>query len=130
MTRIRILSIASALLGFFALQPAASARDLGHLFVATVHGGAGMDATVGGTMDSLARYHSYFMEAKICKYPGYTECGIIRIGGNADFAELKAPHYGARIVRPGGMIDFGDGMHMDFPADGADLPRLRWPVLR
>ena len=77
---------------------------------------------VGGTMDALSRYHSYYMEAKVCKYPGYTECGIIRIGGHADFAELKAPHYGARIVRPGGMVDFGGGIMMDFPADGPDLP--------
>jgi len=80
--------------------------------------------TVGGLMDSLARYHSYFMEAMICKYPGYRECGLIHIGGHADFGDLKAPHYGARIVRPGGTVDFGDGMVMDFPADGADLPAL------
>jgi hypothetical protein len=62
------------------------------------------------------------MEAKVCKYPGYTDCGIIRIGGHADFAELKSPHYGPRIPRPGGTVDFGDGMVMTFPADGSDLP--------
>ena len=77
---------------------------------------------VGGTMDTLARYHSYYIEAKACQYPGYSECGMIRIGGHADFGELKAPHYGTRIVRPGGTIDFGDGMAMKFPADGPDLP--------
>jgi hypothetical protein len=77
---------------------------------------------VGGTMDTLARVHSYYMEAYVCKYPAYTDCGIIRIGGHADFAELKAPHYSTRIVRPGGMVDFGNGLMMDYAPDGPDLP--------
>ncbi|MDI3286852.1 hypothetical protein [Polyangium sp. 15x6] len=51
MTRLRFAQIASALLGFFALLPAASARDKGHRFVATVHGGAGTEAGVGGTLE-------------------------------------------------------------------------------
>jgi len=51
MTRLRIAQCVSALLGFFALLPAASARDKGHRFVATVHGGAGTEAAVGGTLE-------------------------------------------------------------------------------
>ncbi|MDI1446393.1 hypothetical protein [Polyangium sp. 6x1] len=51
MTRLRIAQLASALIGFFALLPAASARDKGHRFVATVHGGAGTEAGVGATME-------------------------------------------------------------------------------
>jgi hypothetical protein len=79
---------------------------------------------VGGTMDSLARYHSFYLELVVCKYPAFTECGIVRTGGHADFANLIAPHYGPRIVRPGGTVDFGDGMLMSFAPDGPDLPAL------
>ncbi|NJC95631.1 MAG: S-layer homology domain-containing protein [Anaerolineae bacterium] len=77
---------------------------------------------IGGTMGTLTRVHSYFMEVLVCKYPTYTECGVIKIGGHADFAQLQAPHYSHRVVRPGGAIDFGDGMVMNFDADGPDLP--------
>ncbi|MBV6450035.1 MAG: hypothetical protein DCC56_07025 [Anaerolineae bacterium] len=77
--------------------------------------------TIAGTMDTLARYHSGYIEAYICKYPGYTSCGTIKTGGWFDFGDLKAPHYSDRVVRPGGTVDFG-GIVMDFAPDGPDLP--------
>lgn len=78
---------------------------------------------IGGLMDIIARYHSFFAEFYVCSAASnYTQCGIVRTGGLLDYGELKAPHYGTRIVRPGGTIDFGDGMIMQYEADGADLP--------
>ncbi len=79
---------------------------------------------VAATMDSMARYHSYYEELKICKGPEYTQCGIVKIGGWADFGELRSPYPGPRVVRPGGTIDFGDGMVMTFKPDAewGDLP--------
>jgi hypothetical protein len=80
--------------------------------------------TIAGTMDTLARYHSGYIEAYICKYPEYTSCGTVKTGGWFDFAELKAPHYNQRVVRPGGTIDFGDGVVMNYSPDGPDLPAM------
>jgi hypothetical protein len=78
---------------------------------------------VGGLMDIIARYHSFFAEFYVCSgTSNYTQCGIVRTGGLLDYGELKAPHYGTRVVRPGGAIDFGDGMVMEYSADAPDLP--------
>jgi hypothetical protein len=78
---------------------------------------------VGGLMDIIARYHSFFAEIYVCSgKSNYTQCGVIRTGGLVDYGQLQAPHYNARVVRPGGTIDFGDGMMMTYSADGPDLP--------
>lgn len=79
---------------------------------------------VGGLMDLVGRYHSYWMEVYICKppYRQPQDCGIMRTGGLLDYAELKAPHYNGRIVRTGGTIDFGNGITTTYTADGPDLP--------
>jgi hypothetical protein len=86
---------------------------------------------VGGTMDSLARYHSYYAEYYVCRYPAHTDCGVMRIGGWADFGSLHSPHYNGRVVRPGGTVDFGLGstyggagmqLMMNLEADTPDLP--------
>ena len=78
---------------------------------------------VGGLMDIIVRNHSFFAEMYICSgASNYTQCGIVRTGGLIDYGELKAPHYNGRIVRPGGTIDFVDGMVMTYSADGSDLP--------
>jgi hypothetical protein len=49
----------------------------------------------------------------------------VRIGGWADYAQLQAPHYNARVVRPGGSITI-DGMTMSNTPDSAypDLPSI------
>jgi hypothetical protein len=86
---------------------------------------------IGGTMASLARYHSYYAEYYACAYPDFTQCGVMRIGGWADLGSLHAPHYNGRVVRPGGTVDFGPGstyggagmqLVMNLEADGPDLP--------
>lgn len=84
---------------------------------------------VGGLMDLVGRYHSYWAEFYVCAgHPvpapsvGDPRCGIVRTGGLLDFAQLQAPHYNARIIRPGGTIDFGNGLTMTYDADGPDLP--------
>lgn len=80
---------------------------------------------VGSLMDLAHRYHSYWMELYICKghsNQNPSNCGIMRIGGIADYAQLQAPHYNNRVVRPGGTIDFGNGQVMTYAADGNDLP--------
>jgi hypothetical protein len=79
---------------------------------------------LGSLQDSLARYHSSYVEYKICSWrSGFTECGILRMGaGLTDFAQLNAPHYSTRIIRPGGVVDFGGGIVLTYTADGPDLP--------
>jgi hypothetical protein len=84
---------------------------------------------VGGLMDLVGRYHSYWLEVYVCKGqpspfppPNSPNCGIMRTGGLLDFAQLQAPHYNARVVRPGGTLDFGNGIVMTYNADGAGLP--------
>lgn len=79
---------------------------------------------VGGLMDVVARYHSYWMEVYICKppYRQPRDCGIMRTGGLLDYGQLQAPHYNARVRRPGGTINFGGGITMSYSADGPDLP--------
>lgn len=79
---------------------------------------------VGSLLDLIARVHSYYMEVYTCRppYRQPQDCGTMQVGGWADYAELKAPHYGTRVVRPGGTIDFGDGMVMTYSVDSPDLP--------
>ncbi len=62
---------------------------------------------VASLMDGLARFHGYYLEYNICQYPSYTACGVLRIGGWADFGILNAPYAGPRVYRPGGTVDFG-----------------------
>ena len=64
------------------------------------------------------------MEVYICKppYRQPQDCGTMRTGGLLDYGQLQAPHYNARVVRPGGTINFGNGITMDYMADGPDLP--------
>jgi hypothetical protein len=64
---------------------------------------------VGHAMDALTRLHSYYLEYRICRYPSYAQCGILRIGGWVHFGELQIPYTGARFLRPGGTVDFGLG---------------------
>lgn len=84
---------------------------------------------VGGLMDLVGRYHSYWAEMFVCQgrpvpapQPGDSRCGIVRMGGILDYGQLQAPHYNARIVRPGGTIDFGNGITLTYNEDGGDLP--------
>ena len=78
---------------------------------------------LGGLPAIFARYHSYFAEMYICSgKSGYKDCGIVRMGGLLDYAQLQAPHYKARVVRPGGTVDFGGGIVLTYPADAPELP--------
>lgn len=88
---------------------------------------------VGHSMDALARYHSYYLEYRVCKYPAYTQCGIIRMGGWMDMGVMNAPYAGRRLFRPGGTVDFGMGstyggansqLIMTFSADTPDLDQI------
>ena len=76
---------------------------------------------VGHALDALARFHSFYAEYRICRQLAYTQCGIIRIGGWADFGILEVPYKGARVVRPGGVVDFGDGLVMSFASDDPEM---------
>lgn len=86
---------------------------------------------VGHAMDALARFHSFYAEYRICKYPAFTECGILRTGGWMDFGILQIPYKVQRVVRPGGALDFGaastyggagaNPLVMSFPADASEL---------
>ncbi len=84
---------------------------------------------LGGLPAIFARYHSFFAEMYICKGhpstppgPNSANCGIVRMGGILDYAQLQAPHYNARVVRPGGTVDFGGGYVITYPADAPELP--------
>lgn len=88
---------------------------------------------VAASLDGLARYHSYYIEYNICAQPAYTQCGVLRIGGWADFGVLNVPYAGTRVYRPGGTIDFGLGslyggnnaeIIMSFPADATELDQI------
>ena len=76
---------------------------------------------IGHSMDALARFHSYYAEYRICQYPAFTQCGIMRTGGWVDFGILVVPYAGPRVVRPGGTLNFGDGMLMTFAPDDPEL---------
>jgi hypothetical protein len=53
-----------------------------------------------GQLDLAVRFHSYFLEARICIPDGRT-CGVARTGGWADFGILKAPYPGTWVPLPG-----------------------------
>ncbi len=55
------------------------------------------------------RFHSYWLEAQICVKAQPNDCGIVRLGGQADFEELRV-----------------DGAHVPLPAD----PNVSEQVLR
>jgi hypothetical protein len=85
---------------------------------------------VSHMMDALARYHSFYAEIRVCQYPAFTQCGIMRYGGWADFGELLVPYISFRVVRPAATIDFGMGSKFggggvelieSYPADAPDL---------
>lgn len=88
---------------------------------------------IGASSDALARFHSYYAEFRICKNPGFTECGIIRTGGWADMGVLEVPYTGARVARPSAAIDFGIGstygggnadIMLSYPADASELDTI------
>lgn len=88
---------------------------------------------VSHAMDALARYHSYYAEYRVCQYPAFTQCGIIRVGGLADMGILISPYITTRIVRPAATIDFGMGstygggnqeMIFTYPADAPELDQV------
>lgn len=76
---------------------------------------------VSGLMDWMARFHSFYEEIKVCQRTAPTQCGIVRTGGWADFGILEAAYKELHVVRPGGAIDFGNGMVMSFPPDAPEL---------
>lgn len=53
-----------------------------------------------GRLDLTVRFHSFFLEARICTKDG-RKCGIARTGGWADFGILKSPYPGSHIPLPG-----------------------------
>jgi hypothetical protein len=88
---------------------------------------------VGHAIDALARYHSYYLQYRVCQYPAYTQCGIISMGGWMDMGVMNAPYAGRRLFRPGGTVDFGPGstyggagqqLIMTFNADTPDLDQI------
>lgn len=92
--------------------------------------------TVGGIIDANARYHSFYLEYRVCAYPAYSVCGIMRYGGWMDMGTLINPYPGNRQVRAGGMIDFGKGsqyggnneeLMMTYAADPAEMNAFHVP---
>lgn len=80
---------------------------------------------LGSLEDDLARSHSGYVEYQICQRPTWTQCGIFKMGsGLIDFGPLQAPHYNARAIRPGGTVDFGEGIVLTYTADSPDLPNI------
>lgn len=53
-----------------------------------------------GQLDIPVRFHSYFLEARICTTDG-SKCGVARTGGWADFGILKSPYPGSWIPLAG-----------------------------
>lgn len=89
--------------------------------------------TVGHAMDTLGRYHSYYLEYQVCRNPDFNLCGILKIGGWMDLGVLNAPYVGPRIFRPGGTVDFGLGstyggsaqpLVLTYAADTPDLNQI------
>ncbi|MFN8446999.1 MAG: hypothetical protein U0175_39760 [Caldilineaceae bacterium] len=54
---------------------------------------------LGGPMDAVVRFHSYFAEVQVCRRDG-SSCGIIRTGGHSDFGILHVPYKQAWIPLP------------------------------
>jgi hypothetical protein len=43
---------------------------------------------IGSTQDAYVRYHSFWLEAKVCRKDAPTDCGIVRTGGWTDTGDL------------------------------------------
>lgn len=54
---------------------------------------------LGGPMDGVVRFHSYFAEVRICTRDG-SRCGIVRTGGHSDYGILHVPYKEAWIPLP------------------------------
>lgn len=74
----------------------------------------------GNAIDVLTQVHSFFIQARVCQYPNYTNCGIIRGGGWANFGTLHVNYKEATWNRPGGTIVV-DGVTYNIPAENPAL---------
>lgn len=54
---------------------------------------------LGGPLDAVVRFHSYFAEVQVCRRDG-SACGIVRTGGHSDYGILHVPYKEAWIPLP------------------------------
>jgi hypothetical protein len=81
---------------------------------------------MSGPTDTVTRYHSFSLEARICRQDG--QCGIVRRGGWIDFGKLDVTGYGT-VPLPGQddpAVLADDGRRRIHYFDNPEIPEFFW----
>ena len=62
---------------------------------------------VGGQVGVLVRFHSYWVEMRVCTLD-QSVCGIVKTGGHSDFGLLQVERYSNYVPLPGDPPEFAD----------------------